>query len=234
MNVVIRIACSLVLAATVVAPAAAQSNADPSGHWEGSIRAPFGEIPISLDVWRDATGHVAAAFSRGDGSLTGFPLTNVELNGNDLRLELKANGGGIFRGSLANGTLMGTFAAFAGTVPFDVKRTGDPQIVTVPVNSAISKRLEGTWTARLAAGSEQVTFTMTLANTGTGSATAVIADDHGVNVPLKLSEEGARVAFEIISARGTFTGTMNEGGTEINGTYVEGPLNAPVTFKRVR
>ena len=234
MNIVIRVACSFVLAATVTAPASAQSKADPSGHWEGSIRAPFGEIPIALDLWRDATGQVAAAFSRGDGSISGFPLTNVELNGTELRLELKANGGGIFRGSLANGTLMGTFAAFAGTVPFDVKRTGEPQIVKAPENTAISKRLEGTWTARFSAGSEQINFTMTLANTGTGAATAVIADDHGINVPLKINEDGAHVSFEIISARGTFTGTMNEGGSEITGTYVEGPLNAPVTFSRVR
>lgn len=234
MNVVIRVACSLVLAVAVAAPSSAQSNADPSGHWEGSIRAPFGEIPITLDLWRDATGQVAAAFSRADGSISGFPLTNVELDGTELRLELKANGGGIFRGSLADGTLMGTFAAFAGTVPFDVRRTGEPQIVKAPENTAISARLEGTWTARLSAGSDQLTFTMTLANTGTGTSTAVIADDHGVNVPLKITENGARVAFEIISARGTFIGTLNENATEIAGNYVEGPVNAPLTFSRVR
>jgi hypothetical protein len=75
---------------------------------------------------------------------------------------------------------------------------------------------------------------MTLANTGTGTATAVIADEHGVNVPLKITEDGARVSFEIISARGTFAGTLNEGGTEINSTYVEGSLNTSVTFSRVR
>ena len=234
MNIIIRLACLLVLAAAVTAPASAQSNPDPSGHWEGSIRAPFGEIPIALDLWRDATGQVAAAFSRGDGSISGFPLTSVELKGAELRLELKASGGGIFRGSLVNGTLMGTFAAFAGTVPFDVKRTGEPQIVKAPENAAISKRLEGMWTARLAVGADQMTFTMTLANTGTGTATAVIADDHGVNVPLKITEDGPHVSFEIISARGTFTGTLNDGASEITGTYVEGPLNASATFKRVR
>jgi len=234
MNAVIRVACSLVLAVIVVTPAAAQSDADPSGHWDGSIRAPFGDIPIALDVWRDEAGRVAAAFSRGDGSISRFPLSNVELNGNDLRLELRADGGGIFRGTLANGKLMGTFAAFAGTVPFDLTRTGDARVAQAPVNTAISKRLEGTWMARLAAGSEQTTFTMTLANTGTGTATAVIADDHGVNVPLQFSEDGAHVSFEIISARGTFTGTLNEAGTEITGTYIEGRVNAPVTFSRVR
>lgn len=234
MNAIIRVACLFALAVTVTAPASAQSNADPSGHWDGSIRAPFGEIPIALDVWWDDAGRLTAAYSRSDGTVTGFPLTNIELTGNDLRLELKASGGGIFRGSLANGTLMGTFAAFAGTVPFDARRTGDPHVVKAPVNAAISKRLEGTWSARLAEGAEPMTFTMTLANTGTGTATAVIADDHGTSVPLKINESDADVSFEIIAARGVFKGTMNESGTEIAGTYVEGPLNTPVTFSRMR
>ena len=224
---------ALALIAATARQTAAQT-ADPSGHWEGAITAPFGEIPIALDVWRETAGQLVAAYSRGDGSITSFPLTGVELTGSELRLELKASGGGIFRGAIANGTLMGTFAAFAGTVPFEVKRTGEPQIVKAPENSAISQQLEGTWTARLTAGTEQVTFTMTLANTVTGTATAVIADEHGVGVPLKLNEDGTRVAFEIISAHGTFTGTLNEGGNEIAGTYVEGAVNAPLTFHRVQ
>ena len=152
MNAVIRIACSLVLVVVVAAPTAAQSNFDPSGHWAGVIRAPFGDIPIALDLWRDPAGQLAAAYSRGDGSITGFPLSGVELKGNDLRLELKANGGGIFRGSLANGTLTGTFAAFAGTVAFEVTRTGEPQIVKPLQNAAISRALEGTWTGQPGSG----------------------------------------------------------------------------------
>lgn len=234
MNAVTRIACMVALSVTVAAPTFGQAVIDPLGHWEGSIRAPLGEIPIALDVWRDDAGRLAAAYSRGDGSITGFPLTGVELKGTDLRLELKASGGGIFRGSLGSGTLAGTFAAFAGTVPFEVTRTGEPRVANAPVNAAISKRLEGTWIAHLAAGAEQLTFTMTLANTGTGTSTAVIADDHGINVPLKINEAGADVSFEIVSAHGVFKGTMHENGSEIAGTYVEGPLNTPVTFSRVR
>jgi hypothetical protein len=212
----------------------AQNVVNPLGRWEGQIRAPFGEVPITLDIWRDDAGRLSAAFSRGDGAVSGFPLTDVELKGNDLRLELKASGGGIFRGSVVNNAIAGTFAAFAGTVPFDVRRTGEPHIVKAPVNAAISTRLTGTWTARLSAGSEQTTFTMTLANTSTGSATAIIADDHGVNVPLTITEDGAHVSFEIISAKGTFTGLLNDGATAITGNYREGPIDAPLTFTRVR
>src|SRR3954465_14866342 len=75
------------------ARAATAQAVDPSGHWEGAITAPFGEIPIALDIAR-RDGPLVATFSRGDGSVTGFPLSDVELNGSELKMTLKASGGG--------------------------------------------------------------------------------------------------------------------------------------------
>jgi hypothetical protein len=218
---------------TVAAPSSAQSPADPSGHWEGSITAPFGEIPIALDI-ASRDGKVVATFSRPDGSVSGFPLSDIEANGNELKMTLKANGGGVIRGSIAGTTISGTFAAFAGTVPFEVTRTGDARFAAPVVNKAISKTLEGTWTARLAAGPDSTTFRMTLTNHPDGTATGTIADEHGVGVPVTFTQDGARVTIEITSARGTFSGTLNAEGTALEGNYVEGALNAPVVFSRAK
>jgi hypothetical protein len=40
----------------------AQTPVDPTGHWEGSITVPFGEVRIEVDITRDATlGRLKAA-----------------------------------------------------------------------------------------------------------------------------------------------------------------------------
>jgi len=222
---------ALALVAATTRQAAAQTT-DPSGHWEGAIVAPFGEIPIALDIARrDNT--LVAAFSRQDGSVTGFPLSDVELTGSELKMTLKANGGGVMRASIAGTEMHGSFAAFAGTAPFAVKRTGDARFAAAPASKAISKALEGTWSARLAAGNDSTTFRMTLANRTDGTSIGTIADDNGVEVPLKITQDGERkVTIEIPTARSTFTGTLNAEGTAIDGTYVEGALNVPVVFRK--
>ena len=61
---------ALTLIVAVAHPTSAQT-ADPSGHWEGAIVAPFGEIPIALDIAR-RDSRLVATFSRPDGSVTGF------------------------------------------------------------------------------------------------------------------------------------------------------------------
>lgn len=215
------------------ARAALAQPVDPSGHWEGSINAPFGEIPIALDIAR-RDGAIVATFSRQDGSVSGFPLSEVALTGNELKMTLKANGGGTMRASIAGTQMTGSFAAFAGTVPFALTRTGDARLAPPIVNKAVSASLEGTWTARLDAGSDSTTIRMTLANRADGTASAAIADEHGVDVPLTVTQDGAKVTLDIPAAHATFTGALNDDATTITGTYAEGALNASVVFVRLK
>ena len=128
--------------------------------------------------------------------------------------------------------MTGSFAAFAGTAPFTVTRLGDARFATPLVNKPISKSLEGTWTTRFALGADATTFRMTLANHVDGTATGTIADDNGVDVPVKITQDGARVTIEIPAAHSTFTGTLNADVTAIEGNYVEGALNALVIFTK--
>jgi hypothetical protein len=230
----LRALLSLLTIIGCLAPITASAQSmDPAGHWEGSITAPFGEIPIALDI-TSRDGAVIATFSRQDGSVSGFPLSDVEWNGRDLKMTLKASGGGTLRASIAGTQMTGSFAAFAGTAPFAVTRTGEARVAVPIVNKAISRSLEGTWTARLAAGADSTTFRMTLSNHDDGTATGVVADEHGVEVPLKFVQDGVRIMVDIPSARSTFTGTLNGNGTAIEGTYTEGALNAPIVFMRVK
>jgi hypothetical protein len=41
----------------------AQTTPNPSGHWEGAIQAPKGEVRIEVDVAQDSTGALTGTFS---------------------------------------------------------------------------------------------------------------------------------------------------------------------------
>jgi hypothetical protein len=227
-----RLVLAAVLALTAPVVALAQTP-DPTGHWEGSISAPFGEIPIALDIARKE-GALIALYSRSDGAVAGFPLSNPQQEGTALKLTLEANGGGTFNGTLEGTTYHGLFNASAGSVPFALTRTGQARMPTITASRAVSAALEGTWIAGASLGGERLTLTMTLKNNADGTVAAAIADDHGVFVPITIAQDGARVAIEVPAAHSSFTGTLTSNGSVVEGTYVEGSLKAPLAFAKQR
>src|ERR1700687_5498629 len=80
----------------------AQTTADPSGHWEGTISAPFGEVRIEVDLAKNAKGELAGAFGqpaqelegRVIPKLKGLPLSNVAVKGRAVTLEIKVTAAG--------------------------------------------------------------------------------------------------------------------------------------------
>jgi hypothetical protein len=224
----------LAAALAVTTSAGAQTGVDPSGHWEGSISAPFGEVPIAIDITR-RDGQIVATYSRPDGSLSGFPLSDIEVNGSDVKLALNANGGGVFRGTIAAARMTGTFAAFAGTVPFALTRTGEARMAAPLVSPSISKTLEGAWTGGFTVGGDNFRVRMTLKNEAGGTAlgTVVRLDDRDIQLPVQIREEGAQVTITIPAAGSSFAGTLNPAGTEIVGNYIERDLKVPLMFVRV-
>src|SRR5713101_7077891 len=121
----------------------AGTTTDPSGHWEGTISAPMGEVRIEVDLARNAKGELGGTFSRPaqelEGrampKLKGLPLANVAVKGMAVTLEIKATvGGGTFQGTLLpdGKSMSGDFASQGGAVPFHLTRTGEARIEAPP------------------------------------------------------------------------------------------------------
>ena len=110
----------------------AQAAADPSGHWEGAIHAPFGEVNIEVDLAKNGAGAFVGTYGNPNDNLKGFPLANIAIEGRSVRMELKANGGGTFEGTLSADakSIPGTFITAEGgfSVAFDLTRTGDAKM----------------------------------------------------------------------------------------------------------
>ncbi len=123
----------------------AQVVSDPSGHWEGSITMPFGELRFELDLAPDAHGKWSGTLGVPDQKLKGFPLSSVTIDGTSVTFAVRGGQGGTFRGSLsADGRSMaGSVSSPEGEAPFTLERTGDANIVGPPRSAKISQSARG-------------------------------------------------------------------------------------------
>ena len=241
MRTVIRLALSAALLLAPASPLLAQAALDPSGHWTGAIHVPpfngasAREIGIDIDIARTTGGTLEATFSQAAQNINGLPLGKVTLEGKSVSFELKANGGGLFKGTLADAkTMSGEFVTSEGgyTIPFDLARTGDAQIPAAPKSVAIGKELEGTWSGTVEFGGKQERLVLKLTNRADGTSAGTILDLDGSNVdiPIAVTQKAASVTVEVSSVSASFTGVLN--GNELTGTWNQGPLTLPLTFTR--
>jgi len=216
----------------------AQAPSDPSGHWEGAIHAPFGEVNVEIDVARDAKGKLAGTFSNPHDNLKGFPLASVAVEERSVRMLLKADsGGGAFEGKLsANAqSITGVFITAEGgySVGFDLTRTGDSQMAAAPRSPRIGKELEGSWDGTLdfSGTPKRLRLTMTNQSDGTAMGSLVTVDD-GVEFPMAITQKASSVTLEMKTVGISYSGTLNAAGGELAGTFQEGTFTAPLTFRR--
>jgi hypothetical protein len=238
MEAVMRIALAIValVFATFSMPAVAQTPADPTGHWEGTITAPMGQIDFEIDVEREASGELIAVYGQKAAGLRGLPLTQVSVEGRTLAFVLfnGGPGGGAFKGDvLPDGkTISGDVKATMGAAPFMLYRTGAAALPPKIKNAAISKSLEGRWTGSLTAGGAQVGLILTVTNRPDGTASVLVAQasrpDFQVDAAFK--ENGPAVSFDVPATSATWTGTFD--GDALKGTWSQGGNSLPLTFGR--
>jgi hypothetical protein len=229
----------------VLVPASvlAQETVDPSGHWTGAIRVPAfngadaRDIAIEVDLARSASGALAGTFSQPAQDVKGLPLSKVSVEGRVVTFELKVRtGGGTFRGTIADATkLSGDFTTAEGgyAIPFNLARTGDARIVTAPKSEPIGKELEGTWNGTLQVEGKQERLVLKMSNQtdGTSAGTILDVDGSGVDIPIAVTQTASNVTIDVPSVAASYVAVL-KAGNELVGTWTQGPLTSPLTFKR--
>lgn len=228
---------TLLVVSLLAAPMAARAQSvDPSGHWEGTIAIPGGEIPFQVDLAMNARGKLAAAYSRPEDNLKGMPMINVSLVGRAIGFDLPVDGGIRFQGILlADGkSISGDVTAAIGTAPFNLTRTGDARMAAAPKNSPIDKGLEGTWHGTLVLPGKSLRLVLRLSNDadGTSSGSITSVDQGGIEFPLGVTQKADTLTLNTPAIGGDFyTGTLNAAG-ELAGTFTQGVATAPIIFVR--
>jgi hypothetical protein len=210
---------------------------DPSGHWEGTISAPMGDIRIEVDLAKDGKGKPVGTFGQPDQKLKGFPLSNVIVEGGTVGFEIVSTGGGRFDGILSDDgkSLSGAFNAQAGTVPFSLTRKGDAVIEAAPRNAAVSKDVEGAWNGTLDVQGRQLRLVLKLANQPDGSSlgSMISVDEGGVELPLTIAQKGASLSLDVRVIGSNWSGDLNAAHNELVGMYrLSEGMTLPLTFRR--
>jgi hypothetical protein len=223
-------------------PSYAQASVDPSGHWAGAIHVPpfngagSREVPIEIDLATNAGGVLGGTFSQPDQNVKGLPLSNVSRDGATVSFEIKTNGGGVFRGTQADTSMSGEFVTTQGgfNIPFDLKRTGEARIAPAPKSPRIGKELEGTWNGAIEVGAkaERLVLKMTNQSDGTSSGTIQDIDGSNVEIPVAMTQKASSLTIDLAVVGASYAAVLNA-DNELVGTWTQGPLSLPVTFKLV-
>lgn len=237
----LRLHRTLVLSALVLAPSSllhAQSAANPSGHWEGSVKVPDNPVKVELDLAKNVKGELGGTLNNPTDNVKGIPLASVATDGKTIRIVLKVgNAAGAFDGVLSDDgkTITGNYNTDEGgySIPFSLTRTGEAQVESAPAKSPpIGKELEGTWNGTLDVAGTQKRLVLTMSNQPDGSSTGNIVslDAGGLEIPITIAQRGTSVSVDVKMVNGNFTGTLNADGTALIGTWTQGTLVLPLTF----
>jgi hypothetical protein len=215
----------------------AQTAIDPSGHWEGAIQIPNMEMKIEIDLTKNGKGELTGTFSQPAQGVKGLPLSTVGVEGRSVRFVFKGGDApATFEGALSDDgqSIAGEVNQGTYTLPFKLARTGDARIARAPKSAPIGKELEGTWNGTLEVEGKQMRLVVKMANQpdGTASGTIVSQDGSGVEIPIAMTQKGSNLTIDVTQVGASYVGILNEAGTELVGTYTQGPVAAPLTFKR--
>jgi hypothetical protein len=225
------------LAAALSAPftVASAEGTSPTGHWEGAISVPSGELPFKVDIAVDGNGAFVGTFTNPSERLVGYPLSKVSVEGSKVTLEINTGGdatGQRFVGDLSpdGRTLSGELLVNVYGLPFTFRRTGEAEIAAAPHSPKIDTALAKDWQATLVVGSYSLPVRLSMHNNADGTASGSWASGNGVATPLRIAHEGGKVTLTSTVAPASFVGALSADGKEIAGTLTSGALQQALTF----
>jgi hypothetical protein len=212
---------------------AAQAAKGPSGHWVGTLSGPGLTLEFDLamkegDVWH-GTISIPAQGTKG------APLADVSVKGNAVSFAIKgAPGDPRFAGTLSEDgkNINGDFTQGGTSMPLSLARTGDAKFEVAQKSTPITKEVEGSWEGALEVQGSTLRLLLKLANAAGGATATLTSLDQGnVEIPVAtVTQEGTRVKLIVSLISGMFDGELKAG--ELAGTWTQGPLSAPLVFKR--
>jgi hypothetical protein len=131
-------------------------------------------------------------------------------------------------------SMTGSYSLEGHSLSFSATRVGEPRLATPVTSAPIAKELEGIWTGALGGDGVGPRLVLTLSNqsNGTASGRLINLDEGELEIPVAIAQKGSNVALTTTVVLGSFSGSLNDSGTELAGTYREGAQAIPLTFRR--
>jgi hypothetical protein len=227
---------TVVFAALLLSPAPLlhAQTVDPGGHYEGVASSPAGEMALQIDLTKTAKGDIAGTLTIPAQKLTGFPLTDVAVKGQDVSFAIATSGGGYYRGELQGNKISGEFSTQMGALRLDFDRTGDARTYELPKSARLGHEFEGVWNGLLdVEGGMRVTLKLSNQADGTSGGTLISVDENDLSVPVVIAQDGTKLTLTLPMVGSSYVGNVNAAGTELTGTYTTSRgLVLPLVLKK--
>jgi hypothetical protein len=207
------------------------AQSDMKGHWNGTLNSPAGPIELAFDLDKTASGWVGSASIPMQGA-TGIPLDAISFADGKATFRIKgAAGDPTFNGTLsADGKNMeGTFA----TLPLKLARTGEAKVEMPKTSPAVAAKFLGKWEGTVPSG-PGLRMVLTISNGASGAEAVLASVDQGnAEIPVStISQTGAKLTLQINAVGGAYEGTINDEGTQLDGSLTQRGNSIPLQFKK--
>ena len=204
------------------------------GHWSGSVEVPGQPLSMEVDLEKGPNGWIGS-ISIPAQNVTGIPLDGITFTNGKCTFRLKsASVGPSFTGTVsADGkTMAGDFTAGPGSFPFKFSRTGDPKVEEVKASPAVAKDFLGTWEGTLEAPG--LRLVLKISNDANGANAILISvDQGGTEIPVSAVEQkDSKLTLVVNMVGGRYEAEINKEGSELNGTWTQGPNSLPLKLKK--
>jgi hypothetical protein len=219
------------------------AQAGPDGHWEGSFTVNNREVGVSLDLAKNEKSEWIASMGLPSGNATGLVVMNVAVNGKSVKFVAVEFQMATFDLTLGpDGRMKGTMSApqgpmsTQGSVPVELKRTGEAKVELIPRSPAVSKELEGDWEGSLQAPNgvlAPLVFHFKNLPDKTVAATMDNPERNFMAMPLNnVKQTGQKVEFGLKIAGASFQGSLNKEGAELAGEFIHDAGSMPLTLRK--
>lgn len=229
----------LISAATSLfgAIAAAQAAAPKTaGHWEGQLHVGAQDVPIAIDLSKNATGAWIGTFSVPGSGQTDIPLGNISADDAGIHFTLSVQEVATFDGKLSADakSIAGTASNSQGSVGFDLARGGDAKVNLPAASTALPKEFEGRWEGMVDVGGANLRLAIKLSTDTDGKAAAslISIDQGGQEFPATgVTVDGKKITIEVRPIGGAYTGMLGATG-EMTGEWSQGPVKVALALKK--
>ncbi|MBZ5625050.1 MAG: hypothetical protein LAQ69_41060 [Acidobacteriia bacterium] len=204
---------------------------DFEGTWHATLDPGDTQIRLLVKLTRAADGTASGTVVSVDQANREVPLTSIQQKDRSLDFEIRSIAVR-FHGTLNNAAnaIAGAWEQMSRTAPVTFHRGA------FPPNSPLSKAFEGTWQASLDTGEAyKVLLALKLTRAADGTSAGLISNAYqaGKDAPvtnITIKDKSLQLAVQSLAA--TYSGTLNDAGTEIAGTWHQLGTAIPLTFKR--
>jgi hypothetical protein len=210
---------------------------DAAGRWQGTIHVPGVEVEAVVDLARNDGKSWIGSMVAPALALPGTPVSELSVEGANVKFTLKGVlGDPRFEGRLRkDGALAGLVFLGGNQAPFELKRTGPPEVDTPPHSTPVGKPFEGVWSGRTELMGNPLLVRLTLGNDAAGAPAVKFfiqgRNPHDMAVDV-VTQEAAFVTVHTPDLGGVrFEGQLNADAGEITGVLQQGPAEAPLVLR---